>query len=274
VFIDILFFLILLSVMLIYSLMVADVESKQYEMGMLRALGLKQISIIFITGVQSMVFSLPGIIFGLLISSFVNVIIVYIIYTYSYSEVSYLILYSPILIGIAVGLFIPMASNILPIKKALSKTIRDALDIYHSQVSDLTVSITKLSSFGFSPFQTVLGFVLSLAGIVCYYLIPSSFLFREFQLFFVIVNLLLLGMLLGLCFLCFLFFNPLQKLLVHFFLLIGWKDRKLKKVVMKNLESHSKRNSKTSIMFTIALAFLIFSGTAFSSIQLMIVNFI
>lgn len=42
VFMNIVFFLFLLSVMLIYSLMVADVDGKTYEMGMLRALGLKQ----------------------------------------------------------------------------------------------------------------------------------------------------------------------------------------------------------------------------------------
>ena len=41
IFANIIFFLVLLSIALIYSLMVGDVDSKTYEMGMLRALGLR-----------------------------------------------------------------------------------------------------------------------------------------------------------------------------------------------------------------------------------------
>lgn len=78
-----------------------------------------------------MVFSIPGILFGILISAFLNVFVVYLIYTYSIANISYLILYGPSLMGVGLGLFIPIFSNILPIRKALSKSIRDALDIYH-----------------------------------------------------------------------------------------------------------------------------------------------
>lgn len=45
IFATMVFFMVLLSVMLIYSLMISDVDEKQYEMGMLRALGLRSISI-------------------------------------------------------------------------------------------------------------------------------------------------------------------------------------------------------------------------------------
>lgn len=40
------FLLIILSVILIYSLMLGDVDDKTYEFGMLRALGLKENSLI------------------------------------------------------------------------------------------------------------------------------------------------------------------------------------------------------------------------------------
>jgi hypothetical protein len=42
------------------------------------------------------------------------------------------------------------------------------------------------------------------------------------------------------------------------------KDRKLKSVISKNLDGHRKRNSKTSIMFTLALSFLIFAASSFT----------
>jgi hypothetical protein len=37
-------------------------------------------------------------------------------------------------------------------------------------------------------------------------------------------------------------------------------------VVRKNLESHEGRNTKTAMMFTVALSFLIFSGSTFNLI--------
>ena len=115
IFANIVFILSLLSVMLIYSLMVADVDSKTYEMGMLRALGLKWMSICYISSVQSFMFSIPGIIFGILISSFLNVIVVYVIYNYSYAQISYMITKNPAILGTCLGIFIPIFSNIIPI---------------------------------------------------------------------------------------------------------------------------------------------------------------
>lgn len=44
-------------------------------------------------------------------------------------------------------------------------------------------------------------------------------------------------------------------------------DRNLEKVVRKNFESHESRNTKTAMMFTIALAFLIFAGSTFKLIS-------
>jgi len=41
------------------------------------------------------------------------------------------------------------------------------------------------------------------------------------------------------------------------------RDKKLKDVISKNLDGHRKRNSKTSIMFTLAISFLIFAASSF-----------
>jgi len=41
------------------------------------------------------------------------------------------------------------------------------------------------------------------------------------------------------------------------------KDQMLSSVIVKNFSAHRKRNSKTSLMYSIALAFLIFAGTGF-----------
>lgn len=65
-FMTIVFFMVLLSVMLIYSLMIADVDEKTYEMGMLRALGLRTVSLFQLIMIQSLIFSLPGVVIGII----------------------------------------------------------------------------------------------------------------------------------------------------------------------------------------------------------------
>lgn len=58
----IVFFILILSAMLIYSLMVSDIDEKTYEMGMLRALGLRSKSLLQIILMQSTIFSVSGVI--------------------------------------------------------------------------------------------------------------------------------------------------------------------------------------------------------------------
>lgn len=42
------------------------------------------------------------------------------------------------------------------------------------------------------------------------------------------------------------------------------RDKQLRDVISKNLDGHRKRNSKTSIMFTLAISFLIFAASSFT----------
>lgn len=43
-------------------------------------------------------------------------------------------------------------------------------------------------------------------------------------------------------------------------------------MVNKNLDSHESRNTKTAMMFTVALAFLIFAGSTFDLIGNLVVS--
>lgn len=63
---------------------------------------------------------------------------------------SYDIATSAIGLSFGIGLFIPLASNILPILRALSKTLRDSLDLYHRTINDILVNVIKLEKMGIS----------------------------------------------------------------------------------------------------------------------------
>ena len=64
----IVFFLCLISFILIYSLMQSDVEERTYEFAMLRTMGLRNKNLIVILLIQSMMFSIPGLILGFTIN--------------------------------------------------------------------------------------------------------------------------------------------------------------------------------------------------------------
>lgn len=84
---SVLTFLTLLSMLLIYSLMLGDVEEKTYEFGMLRALGLQHKTLMGYLLLQALSFSIPGLLFGLYVAFLLNSIGAYIIGNFAGLEV-------------------------------------------------------------------------------------------------------------------------------------------------------------------------------------------
>ena len=101
-------------------------------------------------------------------------------------------------------------------------------------------------------------------GVVCYYVAPAAFVFRRLDLFLAIINVVLILMILGFTLLLNLTQQYVERLFVKFFLLIFRKEKHLEIVIVKNMNGHRRRNSKTALMYTIALSFLIFTGAGFS----------
>ena len=77
------FFLAILSMVLIYSLMLSDVDEKTYEYGMLRALGFRNKNLMALISIQSFAFSIPGLCGGLLVAYFLNLIVRYFIFVFA-----------------------------------------------------------------------------------------------------------------------------------------------------------------------------------------------
>jgi ABC-type antimicrobial peptide transport system permease subunit len=73
-------FLSILSVQLIYSLMLTDVDEKTYQYGMLRSLGFRNKNLITLITMQAFSFSIPGLITGLLVAYILNIIARYFIF--------------------------------------------------------------------------------------------------------------------------------------------------------------------------------------------------
>lgn len=84
--------------------------------------------------------------------------------------------------------------------------------------------------------------------------------FKDIALFTFYVNLLLLLTIIGLIMVSQSLIPAFEQLILNIFMLIRRVDRRLRPVIMKNLESHGKRNMKTSLMFTVTVSFLVLSA--------------
>ena len=118
--VTVIIFLTILSTMLIYSLMLQDVHSNTYEFGMLRALGFRLVNLMEFILLKSLSFSVPALVFGVIIAMILNVFLREIIFLASLNSLDYYLTPGSIVLGVCFGLFMPLVANYLPIKDSMS----------------------------------------------------------------------------------------------------------------------------------------------------------
>ena len=111
----IIIFLCMIAGLLIYSLMISDTEEKTFEFAMLRALGFNTNNIMATIIYQVVLFVIPGLSFGLIFSSFLNIVMRHLLYTMTGNYSSYSLSEGATAYGICVGIIIPVFANIVPI---------------------------------------------------------------------------------------------------------------------------------------------------------------
>lgn len=260
IFIGISVFLWMLSVLLIYSLMLGNVDERTYEFGLLRSLGFQKNNLLIMIVAQGLIFALPGIGLGLLSSYIVNNYIAFLFNWYAAIVMPYYLNSSTIAWGIGIGLSITLISSYFPIKKALDANLKETLTIFNKKIGDIVVQMIKLENYGISPSAFLSSIVLITIGFATYYIAPLSFLLMNPSIFVFIMTMILIIMLLGLIIIIQLFIPSLQKVILDIIMFFAYKDNNIHFIIKKNLEGHQKRNKKVSIMFMIALGFVIFSG--------------
>ena len=132
------------------------------------------------------------------------------------------------------------------------------------------MQIKRLEEMGLSLNQLIVAIMLVFLGILTYYVAPMSWVYKNYTLFFFILNFILILMILGLAFVSILLLPYVEIMLVKLFTL--FYDKNLYQIVRKNLDGHEARNTKTAMMFTIALSFLIFAGSTFQLIGHLIIS--
>ena len=238
---------------------------------MLRALGFKKRMLIGMICEQAIGFSIPGLLLGTMIAWILNIELRRIIFVEAQNYLTYELAGNAVIIGVVFGLLMPVVANYLPIKSAMGQTLRNALDLSKRTDGEIGVKIQKLEQIGMDTNQLIVSVLLISIGFSTYYVVPYGFIHNNLSLVSTVMNLLLVLIMMGLSMICVLIFPFLEQLLLWTTLnTCCRRDNKLKKVIESNMDGHRKRNSKTSIMFTLAISFLIFSASSFELLSTLI----
>mmetsp|Transcript_18017 Transcript_18017/g.30686 ORF Transcript_18017/g.30686 Transcript_18017/m.30686 type:complete len:557 (+) Transcript_18017:920-2590(+) len=247
---------VILSILLIYSLLMISVETKTFEFGVMRMVGLTKTGIINMIVIQSFMFVIPSVIFGFMLSVPTLDGIYSALFTSDMNvDAKPIPSEFAIIQALIVGLVIPLASSVAPIQSALKKNLNESLDIQRSKTQAIFVEILDSDKQNMSSY-IVFGLVAVVYGLSIYYFLPLAMLSFNFALVLKIFFFILVGMLFGLSLLAFNLQRFLEIILVYVFFF--WEKQSMRNMILKNLTAHKLRNKMTSIIYSLALGFIIF----------------
>jgi hypothetical protein len=262
--------LVIISVLLIYSLLAINVETKTFDIGVQRMVGLTRRGLIFMVLLQGLLFVVPAITSAFLVAyptlmAFQNILRG----TFSVeSDVSPSS--GAICQALFLGLVIPFLSTIMPIKVALSKSLNDALDTQRSKNQAAYTQILQKNERKADEFLSF-GLFAVAYGVILYQVLPFSLMSFNMRMISQIFLFILFGIIFGLTILALKFQRVLEVTMTH--VLLFFEKVSMRSMVLKNLVANRDRNKMTAIIYSLGLGFIIFLNMAQQSqIKLMAVH--
>eukprot|EP01116_Phalansterium_solitarium_P009244 TRINITY_DN23310_c0_g1_i1.p1 TRINITY_DN23310_c0_g1~~TRINITY_DN23310_c0_g1_i1.p1 ORF type:complete len:1055 (+),score=403.59 TRINITY_DN23310_c0_g1_i1:200-3364(+) len=258
----IIFILLFICVVLIYSLLITNVETRTFEMGMLRMLGMKRTELITLMLNQALSYVLFSFPLGLLVSQLLCVWLASTMGSLLSIQVAPWLNGGAIGMAALMGLGMPLLASILPIRAALGSTLAEAIDTRNSRTKAVSISVNRSEDETFSLPQVLIGLFMISFGFSIYYLLPYSLLSMNLSILLYIFVSLLVGMLMGLAVLSQNVQGYVEQVLVA--VLFFWDRPSVRGIVLKNLVAHRPRNRKTSLLYAISLGFIVFISVSYS----------
>ena len=249
--------------LLIYSLLMVSVESRTFELGILRMVGMSRGRLVGLVLTQAVFYAVPGIVLGLPVAQGLAVVFANFLSSIALVQLSVLLTPLAICLALLAGILVPLIAAVVPIRAALSKNVWDSVDTRRSKTKAVEYKLSRTETDRPSATLLLVGLALFGLGFVIYYLLPLSLLSSNIYLLLNIFFLLLILMLFGLVILA----SNLQPLLEWCFmwLCFFWEQPAVRSVALRNFDAHRRRNAKTAIMFSISLAFTIFLQVSFAT---------
>jgi ABC-type antimicrobial peptide transport system permease subunit len=253
---------VVISIILVYSLLLVNVQQKSFEIGIKRMVGETKTGLVKDVVIQTFFFSIPGIVLAFL-WWFPTLRLIY----YYEFELKLNLKMDPnptkvaILNGFFLGIIIPLVSSFMPIKAALSQNLNDALDYTRSQTKAVVIQIIdpQNQNIGIS---VIFGAISTMYGIAIYILLPQWMMSLDFGLMLKIFFLILIGLLLGLILIATNIQFIIEIIITKLF--FWWEKQSIWVLILKNLVAHRLRNSYTSLVYALSLSFLILWVVSYS----------
>lgn len=149
---------------------------------------------------------------------------------------------------------IPAFSAIIPIQRALAKTLSESLNTARSTLSG-TIVVIESKAVKVVPF-VLFGLLCVLFGVTVYIILPQALLNENPGVILNIFFLILGGLILGLTLLAANLRGFIEIIVTY--LLLFWERKSMRTLIKKNLVAHKHTNKLTSIIYALTLGCVIF----------------
>jgi len=244
-----------ISVLLVYSLLMFSVESKSFDLGVMRMLGLSKNNVIVLIIVQSFMFVVPSIICGVSFSLILLRVAKHFAENTLHIDFEAVPSIGSFIQALTLSTLIPLVSSIMPIQIVLQRNLNDALDIQRSKTQATFVNIVNKKQANYLP-MVLFGAAITLYGVTIYYTLPLALMSMNLSLVSQVIIFILVGLLFALVLLAFNIQPMMERFLSKVFLCFEIKSMRL--MAVKNLSAHRNRNQMTALIYSLALGFLMF----------------
>ncbi|KAG5493177.1 hypothetical protein GH5_01917 [Leishmania sp. Ghana 2012 LV757] len=257
-----------LSVVLIYTLLTVGIETKTYEFGIQRMIGLTKENLIVLVLTNAYAFTLPAWIIGLGTGqgAYMGARLVFA----KIVDVDLPMLVTGASLGWATlaGLGIPIVASLFPILSLVTQQLPEALNTSRSRNSGVICKVRRNDSKRLNKPIFGLGVLVFIFGFLIYYLFPTALIAMNLALMFYIFFGVLIGLLAGFVLLVMNFERVAQTCVSY--AMLFWESAAVFSFMQKSLSAHRLRNRKTSLMYALSLAFVIFITVV---VQIQLVSF-
>lgn len=204
-----------------------SVETRTFELGMMRMVGQTRMGIIMLLLVQAFSYAIPAWVVGIFFAFLIEMAAANTIFNLTGAFIGYQLTGSGVGVASLMGIIVPVVSSIFPIRNALGQNLQDSIDTKHSKTKAVDVSVERSGSNGpISPSLILVGAGLVVFGSAVYYMMPLGLLSSNFGLLINIFFFLLIGMLLGLIILALNLEHLLERVLTFAFFF--WDNRAIR----------------------------------------------
>lgn len=253
--------LFILSVLMMNNMLLMGIDRKSFDFALLKTMGANRIFIVLSLLSSSMRY--------VLLANFLAYPFAYlslqgisgmfeVFFGFSYNVN---ITWSAFIGGLLIGVLVPVVSSVAPIWGIINDDLAENLNPVRNKTESIKTEI-YVEGREFPYGKLFLGFITFFFGFMIYYLLPKGLINQDIALLLLIFFSILVGLLLGLILLSYSFQYLFEKLIAY--LVLFWVNRTDFRLTLKNMSAHRFKNRRSSLLYALSVAFVIFVSVGIS----------